>query len=160
MSRLNCITELIPGILFSGIGIAGLILLHADGPGILLFGILFTAAGSLILLRAIAGIRRISTAEKHGTKVMAEVVSCRIDFSISLNGISPYVLECSWQNPATGEVCHFCSDPIFRNLSSVLPGTEVEVMVDPENPEIYAVHWQTVLERRRGTGQAETWQNG
>lgn len=156
MGRLNFITELIPGILFAGIGLAGLILFHSAGPGIILTGILFSAAGTLILIRAIERIRRISAAEKHGTKVIAEVVTCYIDFSVSVNGISPYLLECAWQNPATGEVCHFCSDPIYRNLSFVQPGTPVEVMVDPENPEIYAVHWKSVLQAKN---QVQTWQS-
>lgn len=75
---------------------------------------------------------------KDGHYVMAEVLNIRQNFSVHVNGISPYVLECHYTDPVTGTLHVFSSRNLFFYPAELL-GTRVRVYVDPADLDHYYV---------------------
>jgi len=73
-----------------------------------------------------------------GHYVMAEAVNIRQNLSITVNGVSPYVLECHYRDPAANTLHVFRSPNLFYYPAELL-GSPVRVFVDPENLRHYYV---------------------
>lgn len=101
------------------------------GGGIFLGGIAF-AAFSLRRRRIMKQV------VDSGCFVTAEVVNIRQNFSTQISGISPYVLECHYQDPPAGILHVFSSRNLFFYPAELL-GSQVRVYIDPDNMSHYYV---------------------
>ena len=114
----------------------------ATGDGDLLFlwvfggmGLLFLLLGLGMLLPDILRRRGQRRAIEQGETVRAKVLGVTPVTSVSYNGRHPYVVECSWQDPDTGEVHVWHSRYMRFDPAALLASGEVPVYVDRYEPK-------------------------
>ena len=108
-------------------------------------GLLFTliALGLLSVdLRRRAGMRR---AINNGEYVMAKVTGVQAKTNIRINGSSPWVVECQYQDPSTGAVHVFHSRPLRFNPSELVLEKEVPVYINRFEPKETYVDIDAIL---------------
>lgn len=101
------------------------------GLPLLILGVIFGA----VSLRKRSVIKRIVS---EGYYVTADVVNISQNFSVSVNGSCPYVLECHYRDPATGRLCIFHSRNIFFYPAELL-NRQVRVYTDRNDMRKYYV---------------------
>lgn len=110
-------------------------------PGI--FGLFFAIFGGIGyggLLVQRAKKRRRAWLQTNGTPVEAGQVEVSRNYSLKVNGVSPFVILCQWHDPAAGKVYSFVSDSIWFDPSPFVQGrATLTVLIDPRNPKIYFV---------------------
>ncbi len=77
----------------------------------------------------------ISDLKERGLRIEARFTRSYIDRSIQINGRSPYRVEAQATHPATGKLTSFRSEPIWLELTPILAGKTVPVLVDMQDPE-------------------------
>jgi len=103
----------------------------AIGVPFLLLGIIF----AVISLRRRTVLKRVA---EGGYYVMATVADIRPNFSVQVNGVCPYVLECHYQDTLSGALHVFRSRNLFF-YPGELAGRQVRVYVDRTNMDHYYV---------------------
>lgn len=73
--------------------------------------------------------------QSRGMRIDARFTRCTIDRSIAINGRSPYVVEAQAKHPATANLTTFKSEPIWLELTPILEGKKVPVLIDVEDPD-------------------------
>lgn len=73
--------------------------------------------------------------QSRGLRIDARFTRSYIDRSVQINGRSPYRVEAQATHPATGQLTSFTSEPIWLELTPILDGKKVPVLVDMEDPE-------------------------
>ncbi len=139
----------IVGMVFAPIGlffaVMGPVLyaMEAGGPGSdLVFlwtfggiGLVFLLLGLGLLLPDVLRRRGQRRAIEQGETVRAKVLSVSPVLSVNYNGRHPYVVECSWQDPDTGEVHVWHSRYLRFDPEALLASGEVPVYVDRYEPK-------------------------
>lgn len=101
--------------------------------GILIFGgigLVFTLIGGPIVYLFARRRRVIARLKKSGTRIDAKFLRCDLDRGTVINGRSPYRVHAQGKHPKTGRQASFVSGPILVDLTSVLEGKTVPVLVD------------------------------
>lgn len=151
------IVFLVLGIVFSSVSILIAVNLNkmefsGNGDPIVL-PIIFGAIGAPFLILGILfvslSVRKRCMANRllqDGHYVMADVVAITPNYSVQVNGRSPFVVECHYQDPTTGTLCIFRSRNLFY-FPEELSGNQIRVYVDPDNMKHYYVDVASVLPR-------------
>ncbi len=75
----------------------------------------------------------------NGQEIVTTSPSVVLNTSVRMNGRSPYALQCQWQDPATGQVHVFESEPIWFDPTPYMPERPLRVMIEPGNPRKFYV---------------------
>jgi hypothetical protein len=132
------------GLLFLAVGVGGGVSYARSGSstdGSFLF-VLFGGIGAIFTLVA-AGVlywaRRITSARnwlrKHGQERWGRVDEIRRNYSVEMNGRSPFVVTVSWRDERTGRTHEAVSDYLWQRPDPELERQQVRVLVDPANPD-------------------------
>ncbi len=73
----------------------------------------------------------------NGTPVQAALLEVGRNYSLKVNGVSPFVIRCQWQDPLSKKVFSFESDPVWYDPSDYVKGPTLTVLIDPRNPKHY-----------------------
>lgn len=81
---------------------------------------------------------------RHGKRIIATVTKIDAEYVITFRGHSTlFSLFANWEDPETHTVYHFKSDTGSANLAmNHPPGSKVDVLIDPRNPQHYEVQLQ------------------
>ncbi len=122
------------------------------GTGELLFFAIFSGIGSIFLLLGIlflvlmlykrSLIRKLVT---QGHYVTATVTSVQPNYSIRVNGRSPYIAECSYTDPITGGIHLFQSRNIYFDPTTILLDAQVPVYCREDSYQLYYVDVDSIL---------------
>lgn len=75
--------------------------------------------------------------KQHGTAVKAHFTKVG-PANVKVNGQTPFVFYCRWEDTFSGKVYDFKSDPLWQNPGDSLRyNQEVTVLIDPKNPKSY-----------------------
>ena len=61
------------------------------------------------------------------------------DTSLAVNNRHPWVVNCEWQHPVTGDTHKFCSDHRWYDPSGVIARESIDVIVNADDPKVYEV---------------------
>lgn len=87
---------------------------------------------------------------ERGLRIHARFTRSYIDRTTQINGRSPYVVEAQATHPATGKLTSFKSEPIWLELTPILEGKKVPVLIDMNDPEDHYIdlsEWVSESER-------------
>lgn len=119
------------------------------GGVFLLMGVIFSCVG---IIPIIVGIKRSSLQKQliaGGRSIFAKVESITHNTSYRVNGRSPYVVYCTYQDEYKGVVYRFKSDNIWQNPEYFLqPGSDVRVYVNGEDYSKYYVDVESMIENK------------
>ncbi len=111
-----------------------------------LFFYAFGAVGAVLLGVGLALLyvwyTRRKTAESvkaAGHYVLARIVNISRNYSVTINGVNPYVIECVFQDPDTGISHNFRSGDLMEDPSASLNSDEIRVYINPDNLDEYYV---------------------
>lgn len=109
----------------------------------LLLGFFALVFGGIALGFLVAEIRRIRTwrwLEHSGMTVQARIVEVGKDYSLKVNGRSPWVIRAQWQHPVTRAVHVFQSEHLWYDPQPFLAAREeIGVRIDADDPERHRV---------------------
>ena len=80
-----------------------------------------------------------------GDYVMAKIVGTQPKLNVNMNGSHPYVAECHWTNPDTGETHVFYSRYLYFDPTDMFTSDEVPVYIDRMNEKVFFVDIDAVL---------------
>ena len=134
------------GIIFTLIGAVflpiGIFLRGVDG----LFFFAFGMVGAVLLGIGIALLivssrrRRVQRAvTEKGDYVIARITGIRRDMNVTINGVHPYIIECSFRDPDNGITHTFRSENLLEDPSPYLDSDEIRVYINPDNLDEYSV---------------------
>ncbi|HNL38625.1 MAG TPA: DUF3592 domain-containing protein [Saprospiraceae bacterium] len=75
----------------------------------------------------------------NGTPVQASLIEASRNEGVKLNGVSPFVIRCQWQDPLSKKVFTFESDPVWFDPTDYISGPALTVLIDPRNPKNYFI---------------------
>lgn len=123
-------------------------LIFAGGVFILM-GVIFSCVG---IIPIIVGIKKSSLQKQliaGGRYIFAKVESITQNTSYKVNGRSPYVVYCTYQDEYKDVVYRFKSGNIWQNPEYFLqPGSDVRVYVNGEDYSKYYVDVESMLENK------------
>ena len=99
---------------------------------LLAFGAVFAVVGGGLAYFYIRRRKTIARLKVHGVPASARFVECYRDTSFRINGRNPYKVAAQGTNPVTGKLDTFVSDAMWVDLSQVLEGGVLKVMIDPD----------------------------
>ena len=104
-----------------------------------LIGIIFLVVGGLLVLWVI--LKRILARRviQRGHFVKAKLVRVYQNYSVSVRGLYPYVVECAYTDPETGKTFKFRSKNIFYDPEPLLTSDEIPVYAEPPRYRPYFV---------------------
>ncbi len=109
-------------------------------PALLGFlGTIFGLVSGGLFLAGFAHRRKINWLEQKGQPIVARITDIRLNTSLKNKGKSPYVVLAQWHDPAQNKLHHFRSDSIWYEPTSLSVGNDINVLVDPNNPDRYQV---------------------
>jgi hypothetical protein len=72
-----------------------------------------------------------------GTPVHTKLKQVTQNTAYRSGGRHPYQIITQWQNPRTGRIHVFASENVWFDPSDYLPGDDLTVYIDPDNPDKY-----------------------
>ncbi len=137
---------LLAGIIFTMIGLIFLPLGLFLRPLGTVFYISFGLTGAVLLgigtALLISWKRRCSVQKEvmeKGNYVIARVCEISRDESVTINGVHPYFIRCSFTDPDSGITHFFRSGNLSEDPSPYLENGEVRVYINPDNLDEYSV---------------------
>ena len=103
------------------------------------FGTVFAGLGAGFLIWIARRRRTIARLRQSGMRIDAQVLSCGRDRSIKVNGRSPFRVHAQAVHPATGKLASYRSEAIWVDLSDMLSGKSVPVLLDPNAPKAHYI---------------------
>ena len=92
----------------------------------------------------------IADLKSRGLRINARFTRSYIDRSVQINGRSPYRVEAQAKHPRTSMLTTFTSEPIWLELTPVLDGNYVPVLIDMDDPDDHYIdlsEWVSESER-------------
>ncbi|MBK5971170.1 MULTISPECIES: DUF3592 domain-containing protein [Thiorhodovibrio] len=102
-------------------------------------GSLFLLIGLGFSLPLVLSRRRRARLHHTGKPVQTTVTDVHQDSRFSARGRHAYRITTQWQNPRTGKVHVFTSEPVWFDPTDYLNRSHVTVLIDPERPNRYAM---------------------
>lgn len=119
------------------------------GGLLILMGVIFSCVG---IIPTIVGIRKSSLQKKliaEGRFIYAKVESITQNTSYRVNGRSPYVVYCTYQDEYRGVMYRFKSGNIWENPEYFLqPGSDIRIYVNGEDYSKYYVDVESMIENK------------
>ncbi|MEG2054587.1 MAG: phage holin family protein, partial [Oscillospiraceae bacterium] len=94
-------------------------------------GLVFFLVGASILLVALLKNKRKKWLLQNGERLIATITNVGQDYSVSVNGRSPNVINCEYVDQSTGVRHIFKSKGFFEEMKLDLIGEDIAVYVDP-----------------------------
>ena len=116
-----------------------------------IFGIVGAPFLILGVIFAFLAIRKRKTARqvvRGGYYMMADIVNVWQNYNVRVNGVCPFILECHYQDPATGTLHVFRSRNLFY-CPAELVGQQVRVYVEQGNMRHYYVYADPLISNVR-----------
>ena len=108
-------------------------------------GAVFLAVGLGLLLADIHRRTLLRRAYEGGYCVMAKIAGIGAQQNVKVNGSMPYVVECHYQDPATGVTHVYYSRYLYISVAGLLKSDQVPVYIDRMNEKIGFVDIDAVL---------------
>ncbi|MGF7116402.1 hypothetical protein QF017_005927 [Pseudomonas laurylsulfatiphila] len=105
----------------------------------LVLGVVFSLVGGLIFFVGMLRRRKKDHLQRNGVVVEATVQSVVNNYSVSINGKSPFMIQCQWLDPATSELHLFESENIWFDPSGFINDEKIKVFVERNNLKKYHV---------------------
>lgn len=116
-------------------------------------GVIFLTIGIASLVVTKKASDRRKNMLQNGMPIQATVESITRDYLVRYNGRNPFVLFCTYVNPATGMRYRFQSEKYLDDLNQFFqPGAPVTVFVDPMDYSRYYVDVDMVIGSRQFQG--------
>ena len=100
-------------------------------------GFLFFIIGTVMWGVVISSSRKDKWLQQHGVVITTELQSVEQNRSVSSGGRHPYQIFSQWTDPGTSTVYVFKSKNIWFNPQDFIPGKEIQVRMDQNNPKKY-----------------------
>ncbi len=110
----------------------GAVILAGIGSAFFLFGFVMMLIGRLTA-------KKVEYLQRYGVPIRAKFQGVQFNSSLEVNGRNPYQITAQWENPATSEVHVFNSENIWFDPSDHIPGDEITVLIEKDNPKKYHV---------------------
>lgn len=110
--------------------------------GSLMMGILgsvFAAIGLGMVFWSAMNKRKQAYLKVHGQPLMTQLQGVERNTRLKVNGRSPWLISCQWQNPKDQKMYIFKSDNIWFDPSDYINDETITVLVDRENYKRYYV---------------------
>lgn len=148
------------GMVFAGIGavlaLVGIVLLFAlKGADMELYwlptvilcsvGVIFVALGIFFVLRERGKAQMADELKARGEAIQAEVTGVNLNYSVSLNGRHPYVVEASYRDPFSGKVHVFRSRNLDFDPREYVQGKTVPVYCKGDDFSNYFMDIDAIL---------------
>ena len=116
--------------------------LYYFGPIMLIgMGAVFGCVGGGIIIVRLAGVARQKKLKENGRSIYATVEQTVHNRNMSVNGIHPFYLICTYRDEYKDITYRFRSHNLWTNPSTVFPdGSTIEVKVDGDNYSKYYVN--------------------
>ena len=108
-------------------------------------GLAFLIAGLALLGADIRRRRRMRRALDGGEYVMAKIAGVQQRMNVNMHNTHPYVVECHYTDPGTGEVHVWYSRYLYFNPADMLTSDTVPVYIDRMDEKAYCVDVDAVL---------------
>lgn len=113
------------------------------GVAVILTGILFFS-GVWLMASVLRMRKRKRFLRASGKRIAAEFLSAEANGSIS-DGYGPrFTITARWKNPVTGSMQVFSSGDFWPDPTPVLEGKTIDVLMDPDHPEIFCFDYPEV----------------
>lgn len=137
------------GALFLVIGIALSFSMNGKDAAVFLLafggiGLIFLVVGLIFLIVKIKKKLLCNRLLQSGNYIMAEISEVNVNYNVTINGRSPYVVECRYQDMA-GNVHIFASRCLYFNPEPLLQSQMVKVYVEGDNYKHYYVDIDEIL---------------
>jgi hypothetical protein len=111
------------------------------GTGLILglIGLVFASVGGASLALAIRNARVKAWLLKNGSTINAPIKEVRLNESLKVNGRSPWIIVCEWQDPKSKNIYSFKSENFWYDPSEYISAPQMLVKIDPSNPKKYWV---------------------
>jgi hypothetical protein len=117
-----------------------------------LLGLVFGGIGLVSLIMWYTGYRRKKWLQQHGQRVKAEITAVKKNTMVHNLGKSPYYVLARSRDTFNSITPTFKSGNVWNLPASVTPGTNIDVLVDPNNYRRYYVELQDAKEQKQGAG--------
>lgn len=109
------------------------------GPTTILggMGLIFFTIGGSIILKERQNEQKVQELKLRGTRIKAKFQLVAINYSLEVNGRSPYQIHAQWLNPTTSELHLFKSDNLWYDPTSFIKDEELTVLIDKKKPKRY-----------------------
>ena len=87
--------------------------------------------------------------KEHGKCIKADYTEVRINYSITVSGLHPYNVICSWKNPEDGKLYIFRSKNLYINPKRIIEDNNIQtfpVYIDSKNIKRYTVDVDIITE--------------
>lgn len=91
--------------------------------------------------------RDIQWLQQNGTAVEAMLTEVGRDYSLKVNGESPFVIKGQWLDSTTNKMYTFTSENIWYDPSEYVQGQTLRVLIDPAKPGLYYMDVSFLPER-------------
>lgn len=139
--------------IFTPIGIMsfviGVLILSAQktvGSIFTLMGILFFAAGIALFYYSKRKRDEKSRVFSEGMKLEAKIHRISYNSSVTINGKSPHIIECSYRDPRNNFLHVFKSENVFKDITLLKEGDPIFVYVNPVDYNQYYVDIDSAFE--------------
>lgn len=107
-------------------------------------GLFFLAGGFFALYLSVHHRHMVQMAVDQGQYVMADVDHIEQNTSVTVNGSSPFIIICTYQDPLTGDMHEFRSRNLFYYPKELL-NTKIRVYTAGTNMKYYYVDMENAL---------------
>ena len=76
---------------------------------------------------------------QNGRRIQAHHPRVELNGSVRIEGSHPYRITCEWRDPATNRMLSFCSGNISYDPTGLVSINQIDVLIDPNNPDHYLV---------------------
>ncbi len=104
-----------------------------------LFALAFGGVGFGILIAHFLRRREVIDLRTNGVPIQAKFLECFRDMSTSTNGRHPWRVACQATHPASGKLHRFESDAVWVDLTDVLAGKPITVLIDPADADSHYI---------------------
>ncbi len=112
-------------------------------------GVVFGSIGSFFLIRYIRRQKEIAWLKQNGTPVQADFSHVHHDTSYKVNGKSPYIIICNWDNPYTGATMQFKSEHIWIDPKPFIQQPKLTVLIDINDPKRHYIDTSFLPDKKR-----------
>lgn len=99
-------------------------------------GLVFSSIGIGVIYFGIRRKQDKAWLKQFGSRIQARVLEVRLNTSYKVNGRSPWVIDCQWQDGGSGKVYVFTSDSLWFDPSAMIAkDSMIDVLVDQNQPE-------------------------
>lgn len=85
---------------------------------------------------------------QNGRRIQAHHPRVGLNGSVTIDGSHPYRITCEWRDPATNRMRSFCSGNIPYDPTGMVSINQIDVLIDPNNPEHYMVDTSFLPQKR------------